>query len=287
MSKAPKKVADAKPDVAPATSDAPAATAPAAEAPAAATSSLDALKAKKAKKAEAPAEVPKAPLDEAIELALASASTAVDSAQEIQRLRTEVQTLITGGRKTNMILLYASILLLIFGGSGLFGALVFYKRAYNEFEAVAKVNRDALLVFAGEVNGLVASSKKIDEAISKTTEFLAASNERSEEVKKSMAGFTAAHNTLIQKLSAPPPVPDTKPVDALRQAVDELSKDSKVMSQRIAELAQKVSAAPAAAAAASRNLGPAPAPVIRGPNSGGVNPARARVSERDSMMRFP
>ncbi len=286
MSKAPKKVADAKPDVAPATSDAPAPAAPAAEAPAAA-SSLDALKAKKAKKADAPVETPKAPLDEAIELALASASTAVDSAQEIQRLRTEVQTLITGGRKTNMILLYASILLLVFGGCGLFGALVFYKRAYNEFEAVAKVNRDALLVFAGEVNGLVASSKKIDEAISKTTEFLAASNERSEEVKKSMAGFTAAHNTLIQKLSAPPPPPDTKPVDALRQAVDELSKDSKAMSQRIAELAQKVSAAPAAAAAASRNLGPVPAPVIRGPNAGGVNPARARVSERDSMMRFP
>jgi hypothetical protein len=45
-----------------------------------------------------PAPTPKTPIEEAIELALASASTAVDSAQEIQRLRNEVQTIAVLGQ---------------------------------------------------------------------------------------------------------------------------------------------------------------------------------------------
>ncbi len=174
MSKAPKKAAATAAEEKPAESAAPATEAKAEEA---APPADDAPKAaKKAKKADAEPQPIKAPIDEAIEIALASAGTAVDSAQEIQRLRTEVDALVSKGRRTNMILMYATLLLLIFGGTGLFGALVFYKRAYNEFEAVAKVNRDALLVFAGEINGLVATSKKIDESIANTGAQLTASN---------------------------------------------------------------------------------------------------------------
>ena len=104
-----------------------------------------AVPAEAAKPAEAPAVVAKAslaeetpapeaakpkdvrsPLDEAIELALASASTAVDSAQEIQRLRGEVQTLIAGHNRNNKILIYAVLLILTIASGGVFGALVFY-----------------------------------------------------------------------------------------------------------------------------------------------------------------
>ena len=246
----------------------------------------EAKPAKKPKKANAEAPAVKAPIDEAIEIALASAGTAVDSAQEIQRLRTEVDTLVSKGRRTNMILMYATLLLLVFGGSGLFGALVFYKRAYNEFEAVAKVNRDALLVFAGEINGLVATSKKIDESIANTGQQLAASTAQLEEVKKAMAGFAAAQNNLAQKVAAPAPAPDMKPVENLKAAVDDLSAQTKAIAAKVNELAQRPTPAAAAAAAAPRSLSPPPAPVIRGPGAA-QNGSSRRVSERDNMLRYP
>lgn len=286
MSKAPKKAAAA----AAASEEKPveAAAAPATEVKAedAAPADEEAKPAKKPKKANAEAPAVKAPIDEAIEIALASAGTAVDSAQEIQRLRTEVDTLVSKGRRTNMILMYATLLLLVFGGSGLFGALVFYKRAYNEFEAVAKVNRDALLVFAGEINGLVATSKKIDESIANTGQQLAASTAQLEEVKKAMAGFAAAQNNLAQKVAAPAPAPDMKPVENLKAAVDDLSAQTKAIAAKVNELAQRPTPAAAAAAAAPRSLSPPPAPVIRGPGAA-QNGSSRRVSERDNMLRYP
>ena len=83
----------------------------------------------KAAKSDAAAEPSKPRLDEAIELALAAAGTAVDSAQEIQRLRGEVGTFIQRNRRNNMILFFATVLILLCASVGVFGALVFYKHA--------------------------------------------------------------------------------------------------------------------------------------------------------------
>lgn len=287
MSKAPKKAAAtaaAAAEEKPVEVTAPAAEAKAVEA--SPTTEETPTPAKKGKKAEAQAPAVKAPIDEAIEIALASAGTAVDSAQEIQRLRTEVDTLVSKGRRTNMILMYATLLLLIFGGTGLFGALVFYKRAYNEFEAVAKVNRDALLVFAGEINGLVATSKKIDESIANTAAQLTTSTAQLEEVKKAMAGFATAQNNLAQKVSIPPPAPDMKPVENLKAAVDDLSAQTKAIAAKVNELAQRPIPAASTTVSAPRSLSPPPAPVIRGPGAP-QNGSSRRVSERDNMLRYP
>ena len=287
MSKAPKKAAAAAAPAEEKPTEAAAPAAAEAKADEAAPAADEAAKpAKKAKKAEAEAPAVKAPIDEAIEIALASAGTAVDSAQEIQRLRAEVDTLVTKGRRTNMILMYATLLLLIFGGTGLFGALVFYKRAYNEFEAVAKVNRDALLVFAGEINGLVATSKKIDESIANTATQLTASTAQLEEVKRAMAGFAAAQNNLAQKVAIPPPAPDMKPVENLKGTVEDLSSQTKAIATKVNEIAQRQTAAASAASSAPRNLTPPPAPVIRGPGAA-QNGSSRRVSERDNMLRYP
>jgi uncharacterized phage infection (PIP) family protein YhgE len=291
MSKAPKKAAAAAApaEEKPAEAAAPATEAKVEDAKEAAPAAEEAAKpTKKAKKAEtevttAPA---KAPIDEAIEIALASAGTAVDSAQEIQRLRSEVDSLVSKGRRTNMILMYATLLLIVFGGCGLFGALVFYKRAYNEFEAVAKVNRDALLVFAGEINGLVATSKKIDDSIASTGQQLTASNAQLEEVKKALAGFATAQNALVQKLSVPPPAPDMKPVENLKQGLDDLNAQTKAIATKVNELAQRPAAPAASASSAPRVLSPPPAPVIRGPGAA-QNGSSRRVSERDNMLRYP
>ena len=183
-----------------------------------------------------PAPTPRSPIEEAIELALSSASTAVDSAQEIQRLRTEVQTVVKGAHRSSMILLYTTLILIVAGSVGLFGSLVFYKRSYNEFEAVARVNRDALLTFAGEINGLVATSRKIEESVKSTERALATTTAQSEELKKAMQGFTAAHNALTAKI--PPAGAYDKPMAVLKQSVDDLTASNKAISTKLAEMQQ-------------------------------------------------
>ena len=229
-----------------------------------------------------PAPSQRSPIEEAIELALASASTAVDSAQEIQRLRTEVQTIVNGARRSNMILFYTTIILIVAGSVGLFGSLVFYKRSYNEFEAVAKINRDALLAFAGEINGLTATSKKIEEAVKSTERSLATTTAQSEELKKAMVGFTSAHNALTAKI--PPAGAYDKPIAALKQSLDELSAANKEISAKLAEIQQAQ-----AQAQAAREQSPPP-PVekprveaVKKP----VSPTRSVESGRDSMIRYP
>ena len=221
----------------------------------------------------------RSPIEEAIELALASASTAVDSAQEIQRLRTEVQTIVKGSRRSNMILFYTTIILIVAGSVGLFGSLVFYKRSYNEFEAVAKVNRDALLAFAGEINGLVATSKKIEESVKSTERSLAATTAQSEELKKAMQGFTSAHNALTAKI--PPAGAYDKPMAALKQAMDDLGVANKAITTKLTEMQQ---------AQVIRDQTPPPPPVekprveaVKKP----VTRTQAVQTGRDGLISYP
>ena len=226
--------------------------------------------------------VNRSPIEEAIELALASASTAVDSAQEIQRLRTEVQTIVNGSRRSNMILLYTTIILIVAGSVGLFGSLVFYKRAYNEFEAVAKVNRDALLAFAGEINGLIATSKKIEEAVKSTERSLATTTAQSEELKKAMQGFTSAHNALTAKI--PPAGAYDKPMAALKQSMDDLTAANKAITSKLAEMQQQ------AQVAREQAPPPPPPPVEKTkvePPKKPANPTQSVQSGRDSMISYP
>ena len=225
-----------------------------------------------------PAPTPKTPIEEAIELALASASTAVDSAQEIQRLRNEVQTIITASKRSNMILFYSTILVIVFASVGLFGALVFYKRSYNEFEAVARVNRDALLAFAGEINGLVATGQKIEESVKVSEQALSSANAQSEEIKRAVQGFTAAHNALTAKM--PPANAYDKPISALKQSIDDMTAANKAISARLADMQQ---------AQVAREQAPPP-PVEKPKVETQRKPPKREqsvVSGRDSLIRYP
>lgn len=225
-----------------------------------------------------PSMAPKSPIEEAIELALASASTAVDSAQEIQRLRNEVQGIIKGTRRSSMVLFYSTVLVVVFAGVGLFSALVFYKRSYNEFEAVARVNRDALLAFADEINGLVATSKKIDESVKVSEQALSAAGAQSEEIKKAVQGFTAAHNALTSKI--PPANAYDKPIAALKQSIDDITAANKGINARLIDMQQ---------AQAARDQAPPPPiekPKVEAPKKP-PKPDSSVVSRRDSLIRYP
>jgi chromosome segregation ATPase len=277
MSKAPKKAAAA------AKTEDKAADTVAAK-PVDASAASETAKDEAADSAEKPAEKPakeaRSPIEEAIELALASASTAVDSAQEIQRLRGEVKTLIAGHNRNNKILIYAVLLILSIASAGVFGALVFYKRGFNEFDATAKVNREALTVFAGEINGLVAASKKIDESIKASAVQLKESQIMQEDLRKTIQGLTVGQAALANKINAPAPaVPNTdKSIAALQKSLDDLLAANKVIAQRIGEIQAKQVTPPP----------PPPKPVAAPSAAQRAQAARARDAVRErEMIRYP
>ena len=170
------------------------------------------------------------------------------------------------------------LMLAFFASIGLFGALVFYKRSYNEFEAVAKVNREALLAFAGEINGLVSTSKKVEESEKVSEQALSAANAQSEEIKKAIQGFTAAHNALAAKI--PPAGAYDKPIATLKQAIDDLTAANKSISARLVDMQQ---------AQIARDQAPPP-PVEKPRAEAPKKPPKRNksvASRHDSLLRYP
>lgn len=234
MSEAPKKPAK-KDDAAKAQPKADAKVDSAAPAPSVVEAKAEAIAEKvKAAKADGKAEGAKPRLDEAIELALAAAGTAVDSAQEIQRLRGEVSTFIKRNRRNNMILFYTTLLILVMGGVGVFGALVFYKRSLNEFEMMAKTNRDGLLAFAGEINALIATSKQMTETSKATMQALANVSADAQELKKQMQALQVSQNAMSAKVTLA--ANTDKTITSIKQGVDDLQAAQKNFTTRLSEV---------------------------------------------------
>jgi hypothetical protein len=228
--------------------------------------------------APAPKPKPRTSIEEAIELALASASTAVDSAQEIQRLRKELQMVADATRRSDRTLFAATMIVVVAASLGLTGALIFYGRSFNDFAPVARVNRDALLTFAGEVNGLAESSQRIADAVKVSEAALSAANAQTQEIRKAIQGFTAAQNALTPKI--PPATAYDKPISALKQSLDELAASSNSINSRLIEMQQ---------AQLARHRAPTPpveAPRVEPPKAP-PKPAPSGTSERDSLIRYP
>ena len=279
MSEAPKK--DAKVSVKEKDAKAEAKAGASESTPSAAEVKAEAVAEKvKAAKSEAAEGGTKPRLDEAIELALAAAGTAVDSAQEIQRLRREVSTFIKGSRRNNMILFYLTLLILIVAGVGVFGALVFYKRSLNEFEMMAKTNRDGLLAFVGEINALTATSKQMTETSKATMQALANVSAGAEDLKKQMQALQLSQYAMSAKVTLA--ANTDKTINAVKQSVDDLQMAQKTLTTRVQELVGQINAmkssAPSAAQAAQSSQAAKPQIIpqatVRSPKTTGSVPRR-------------
>lgn len=229
-------------------------------------------------KVEGKTEGAKPRLDEAIELALAAAGTAVDSAQEIQRLRGEVSGLIARNRRNNMILFYATLLILTVAGVGIFGALVFYKRSLNEFEMMAKTNRDGLLAFVGEINALTATSKQMTDTSKATMQALANVSAGAEELKKQMQTLQVSQNAMSAKVTLA--ANTDKTINAIKQSVDDLQAAQKTLATRVQDMVAQMNALkntpPANAAQPAQAAKPViiPQATVRTPKTTGSVPRR-------------
>lgn len=226
----------------------------------------------------APAPVAKTPIEDAIELTLASASTAVNSAQEIQRLRNELRTVVDGSRRTDMTLLFAAVFVVVSASLGLTGALVYYQRSFTEYAPVARANRDALLAFAGEINGLAGTSGKIEETVKVSEQALSATTALTEEIRKAIQGFTAQQNALAPKI--PPATAYDKPISALKQSLDDLAVANAGINARLSDLQQSQIARHQTPAQ------PVVAPRVEAPKAP-VRPATPPATGPDSLIRYP
>mgnify|MGYP003340559297 CR=1 FL=1 len=79
-----------------------------------------------------------AAVDESIQIALSAAGTATDAAQELQRLRLQVTTLIEGSKRSGMVLLYSGIIVLVIAGIILVGSILFCIAGYALFRALVQ-----------------------------------------------------------------------------------------------------------------------------------------------------
>jgi uncharacterized phage infection (PIP) family protein YhgE len=225
-------------------------------------------------------------IEEAIEIALEAASTAVDSAQEIQRLRSESFKLITDTRKSSRLLLYSATLIFGLAAIAVFSSLVYFKRAMNDFDLITKVNRDSLLVFAGEINGLVEIGKKIDVNVNNSSQALqaitAAHSDLSNRVQTLTASLATA-NASITKLAL-----QEKEFSSMRQSLDELSSATRSANARANDaLANNARLVAARQPSPSQVAQPRPQrqAATRAPPP---RPAGATATTpRDSMIRYP
>jgi uncharacterized protein YukE len=293
MSKAPKPKKDAdKAEVAKIES--------AAETPAAETNSAKASaetaegapevkKLSKKKSSDAAAEgTTKTTVQEAIEIALASAGTAVDASQELQRMRADMQKLIVSSRKSNLILFYATLLFIIAGCGGIYGSLVFYQRSINDLNSVSKYNRDALQVFGDQVTKLLEQGKNVNEALHESAHTVEAAKAAIEDNSKITKALSTTQTALNAKLSAPNE--SEKVLAQVKQSVDELTAANRVIAQRLSDLASK----PAPVAQTTPPPKPiAPPPPAAKPKTSAEKPAPAKPKEAkvwtppNNMIRYP
>jgi len=172
------------------------------------------------------AAAPQPKIDETIEIALAAAGTATDAAQEIQRLKKEVDALVGGSRKNGKILMFTGILILVLACGALGGGIVLYNHSLTRFESLSKVNKDALSVFADEINGLTQTAKRIEELTATTAQALAVVQGRGDDLKRSVDLLTSAEKTLIARIEALSASNEKIPA-GVKQIVDELVASNK------------------------------------------------------------
>jgi archaellum component FlaC len=249
----------------------------------------DAKKILKKKSATAADETaaPKTTVQEAIEIALASAGTAVDASQEMQRLRADVQKLITGSRKSNMILFYATLLFILAGCGGIYGSLVFYQRSINDLNSVSKYNRDALQVFGDQITKLLEQGKGVSEALHASEHSVEEAKGAIEENSKLTKALASTQSALNAKLSAPSE--SEKVLAQVKQTVDELTAANRVIAQRLSDLASKPAPVAQAAPVAPKPAAPpAPKPKTSAEKPAPAKPKEAKVwTPPNNMIRYP
>ena len=175
-----------------------------------------------------------AAVDESIQIALSAAGTATDAAQELQRLRLQVTTLIDGSKRSGMVLLYSGIIVLVIAGIILVGSILFYQRSLSRFETITNVNREALQAIAAQIKLMGEVAHNLEEATAATGQTLIAVSGREEELKKAIRTVSEAQTTLTTKIDNLT-ISNEKVPQQVKQALDEGAKASQAANNQLIE----------------------------------------------------
>lgn len=175
-----------------------------------------------------------AAVDESIQIALSAAGTATDAAQELQRLRLQVTTLIDGSKRSGMVLLYSGIIVLVIAGIILVGSILFYQRSLSRFEAITNVNREALQAIAAQIKLMGEVAHNLEEATAATGQTLIAVAGREEELKKAIRTVSEAQTALTTKIDNLN-ISNEKIPQQVKQALDEGAKASQAANNQLIE----------------------------------------------------
>ena len=175
-----------------------------------------------------------AAVDESIQIALSAAGTATDAAQELQRLRLQVTTLIDGSKRSGMVLLYSGIIVLVIAGIILVGSILFYQRSLSRFEAITNVNREALQAIAAQIKLMGEVAHNLEEATAATGQTLIAVAGREEELKKAIRTVSETQTTLTAKIDNLT-ISNEKVPQQVKQALDEGAKASQAANNQLIE----------------------------------------------------
>lgn len=230
MSKKPEKAA-AKAE-AKAETDAHAADAHAADAHAEGGEGADQAKAKAGNKDSAKAKAPS--LEEAIQLALATAETTADASSEVTKIKKQVAELVAGASRSNKLLISTGVVFLFMASIALGISVAFYFKAMNRFDSMTNVNRDALMAFAEEVNAFTTAATRVEKAASESEKRLAALMAQQEEIKALMQGDIANQQAIQGKIAENSEAMNNLP-ESTRKIIEDLVASNKLVVAQVAD----------------------------------------------------
>jgi hypothetical protein len=238
---------------------------------------------------------PKSEIDESIQIALAAAGTATDAAMEIQRLRKQVNDLVSGSRRTSTTLVSAGVFFLFCASVGLGIAVMFFFQAMNRFDSITNVNREALVAFAEEVNAFTAAATRVEGAATATEKKISALMAQGDELKAALGHVVQGQEAVAAKLVENSGAIDKIP-PATQKIVDDLVGVNKLA---LAQLGEALKAQQASVLAANPQIDIAKQleEIVKGQLA--IKAREERIAERqrpkaaprpinpESMIKFP
>jgi hypothetical protein len=140
-------------------------------------------------------------IQESVKLALDAAEAAADVTAEYNKVKTENMKLISG---VSGVYKHARTLAIVAGvsvGSALVLALAMHFRSVSSLETLSKTSREALVVFAENVDDMTSSIKSLQEALKKQDELLAVNRRLTEEIMELRAAAGKPYEALNGAMS--------------------------------------------------------------------------------------
>ena len=178
-------------------------------------------------------------IQESVKLALDAAEAAADVTAEYNKIKTENMKLISG---VSGVYKHARTLAIVAGvsvGSVLVLAMAMHFRSVSSLETLGKTSREALVVFAENVDDMTSSITNLQEALKKQDELLAVNRRLTEEIMELRAAagkpFEALNSAMADSFTSMRADNKQLGEDISKQLKENISKQLKVVNDNLVQ----------------------------------------------------